>query len=109
VTARGLQEVEGAVGVDREVGGRIGRRPVVRRLRGGVDDDLQRPRVLAKDGVDRLGVADVDGPRVELRIALGQGIGHREGRGGRPEELRPHVVVDPHDVVSSFDEVSDRL
>ena len=40
--ARRLEQVEGAVGVDAEVGLRLARRPVVRRLRGGVDDDLDR-------------------------------------------------------------------
>ena len=38
VLARGLEQVERAVGVDREIGERIAGGPVVRGLGGGVDD-----------------------------------------------------------------------
>ena len=42
--ARRLEQVQRAVGVDREIGLGLARRPVVRRLRGGVDDARWRRR-----------------------------------------------------------------
>ena len=48
VRARRLEQVERADRVDREVGLRLARRPVVRRLRGGVDDQLELARMLAR-------------------------------------------------------------
>ena len=51
--ARRLEQVERAVGVDREVGLRLARRPVVGGLRGGVDDQLDPAGVLAEDPLDR--------------------------------------------------------
>ena len=60
VGARGLQQVEGAGRVDGEVGVRLARRPVVRRLRGGVDDDRQVARVAGEEFHDAVGVADVE-------------------------------------------------
>ena len=44
---RRLEQVQRAVRIDREVGLRVGGRPVVRRLGGGVDHELEEPRELA--------------------------------------------------------------
>ena len=44
--SRGFEQVERAVGVNREIRLRIARRPIVRRLRGGVHDRGKVPPVL---------------------------------------------------------------
>ena len=57
----------------REVGLGVLRGPVVRRLRGGVHDQLDVAGVLGEDALDAVGVADVDLARAELvREALGE-------------------------------------
>src|SRR5690606_6058041 len=53
------EQGEGAAGIDREVGLRIARRPVVGGLRGGVDDDRDVLAVAAEDGGHGGLVADV--------------------------------------------------
>ncbi len=44
----GLEQVERAVGVDREIGLRVARRPIVRRLGGGMDDRGNRAAIAGK-------------------------------------------------------------
>ena len=48
--AGGFEQCRGAVGVHREVHGRIARSPVVRWLRGRVDDQRDVPVVVCKEG-----------------------------------------------------------
>ena len=109
VTSRGFEQVQRSVRVDGEVRERLRRRPVVRRLCGGVDDELERRRVLPKDPVDGVGVANVEVERAELsRICLLEAPRLRTGRGGLAEEIGPHVVVDSEHVVAGLDEVRDR-
>ena len=69
VLARRLEQVERAVGVDAEVGLRVARGPVVRGLRGGVDDQLDLAGVLGEDARDAVGVADVELERRGTRRA----------------------------------------
>ena len=59
-----LEQHERALGVDGEVGDRLARGPVVRRLRRGVDDELERPcRTRANSRSIGVRVADVGGRR----------------------------------------------
>ena len=111
VPARRLEQVERAVGVDAEVRLRVGRGPVVRRLRGGVDDELDlAARARAKTPLDAVGVADVDVERAEARRASRQSRSVTvRGRGLRAEEARAHVVLEPDHVEARLDEVRDRL
>ena len=105
---RGLEQVERPVRVHAEVRLRIARRPVVRRLRGGVDDELEILSVLREDPVDALGVADVELDPAELvAVAFDEPLADRAGRGVGPEELRAHVVLEPDDVEPLLDEVLD--
>ena len=107
--AGGLEQVEGAVGVDTEVGLRVAGGPVVGGLGGGVDDQLDLAGVLAEDPVDGVAVADVGVLPAELGVLGDEPLGHVRGRGLRPEEAGPHVVLDPDDVEALADEVLDRL
>ncbi len=83
VAAGGLEQVERAVGVDPEVGLRIGGRPVVRGLGRGVDDELELRAGLGEGAVDGVGVPDVDLQRAERVGELA-----REPLGGVPRSTR---------------------
>ena len=72
--ASGLEQVQGPVGVDVEIRLGLSRRPIMRGLRGGVDDQLEAPGVLGEDPVDAVGVANVELERAEL------GVGGRPAR-----------------------------
>jgi hypothetical protein len=110
VLPRGLQQVERAVGVDAEVGLRLLGGPVVRGLRGGVDDQLDLAGVPGEDPLDALGVADVDLLVDELvREALLQHFGHAAGRRLLAEEAGAHVVLEADDGVARLGEVDDGL
>ena len=104
VLAGRLEQVEGAVGVDPEVGLGVACRPVVGRLGGGVDDQLDRLAVLGEDAVDAIGVADVEVDGAELRQLALEALGDVGGRGLRPEERGAGVVLDAHHVVAGFDQ-----
>jgi hypothetical protein len=104
--ARGLQQVEGAGGVDGEVRVRLAGRPVVRRLRGGVDDDRrvagvagEEPMTPSASRMSKLGRPEA----VDLVDELA-----RHGRRRRlgAEEIRAHVVLDADDVESLLGEVT---
>jgi hypothetical protein len=64
--AGGLEQVERAVRVHTEVGLRVGRGPVVRGLRGGVDHRRELAAVALEQPHDAIGVADVQLHVVEL-------------------------------------------
>ncbi len=66
VLARRLQQVQRPVRVDAEVRLRVGRRPVVRGLRSGVDHELDLACVLGEYPLHAIRVADVDLQRAEL-------------------------------------------
>ena len=84
VVAGRLQQVERPDGVDAEVGVRVGRSPVVRRLRGGVDDQLERAACLGEHALDAVAVADVEVERTErAAVLLGQPLRGVRGRGRR--------------------------
>ena len=107
VVPRGLQQVQGAVGVDREVGVGIGGGPVVRRLSRGVHDEFDVGPVLREQVVDEVGVADV---AVDVNVAVAQ-VGLElallpAGRGLGAEELLAHVVVDADDGHAGTGEVA---
>ena len=89
VGAGRLEQVEGAVGVDAEVGLRVARGPVVGGLGGGVDDELDRAAVLGEDPVDGVAVADVGALAAELGVRGEQPLGDVRGRGLGAEEARP--------------------
>ena len=106
---RRLEQVQRAVGVDREVRLRVARRPVVRRLRGRVDDELELLGVLGEDAHDRVGVADVEVERGERVKALDELPRRARGRRLGTEERRAHVVLEADDVEPLLDEVFDGL
>ena len=56
---RGLQQVQRANGVDAKIGVRIARGPVMRRLRGGVDDEFDVLAQFFEQRLDSIAVADV--------------------------------------------------
>ena len=94
----------------REVGLRIRRRPVVRRLRGRVDDELELAGVPREDAGRRRRRRGCRGRASGTRRrrstqALGLGARRRVG----PEEAGAHVVLDPDHVVARLDEVRDGL
>jgi len=106
-TARGLQQVQGADGVDVEVveGARGGQ--VVAGLRGSVDDQLgaelfDRPE-------DFRPVADVELVVLELRKLFLEPRLVPPGIARRAEEIGAHVVVDAVDLVFLGGEVGDHL
>ena len=105
-----LEQVQRAVGVDREVRLRVRRRPVVRRLRGGVDDELEvarrRSNSARTPSASRMSRSTRGGTRREL---VEQALGRAGGRGLRPEEPSAHVVLDADHVVAGPDEVRHRL
>jgi hypothetical protein len=105
----GLEQVQGAVGVDPEVGLRLPRRPVVRRLRGSVDDQPDAVAQLGEKPLHALGVADVEVHGAKLGKSRHQLVGHVRGRGLGAEEARPHVVLEPDHVPAGLDQVTDRL
>uniref|UniRef100_A0A6J6A277 Unannotated protein n=1 Tax=freshwater metagenome TaxID=449393 RepID=A0A6J6A277_9ZZZZ len=105
-----LEEVEGAVGIDAEVGLGLGSGPVVRRLRSGVHDQLDLRAVLLKDGANRLLVADVDRKRPERGPEIGgQPLGGGCRRGRISEEVGAHVVVYADHLEALPGEVARRL
>ncbi len=95
---RRLQKHQCALGVDAEIGEWLARRPVVARLCGGVDDQLDLASVSFEQPIDRQAITDVQ----RLVGIAGQVPRHLFGlacgRGGRAEEISAHVVVDADDV-----------
>ena len=73
----------------------------MRRLRGGVNDEVDVVAVRAEEGVDLLRVPDVD-PVVQVVVEAVPQLSYRPLRGRLgPEEARPHVVVDADDGIGS--------
>ena len=105
-----LEQVEGARRVDAEVRERIARGPIVRGLRGRVDDDANAVAVAVEQRHQRIGVADVDRlvdvpatmPSLEFALLPGS-------RGVVAKEPATHVVVDADDVEPAGDEAIDRF
>ena len=110
VGAGGLEQVEGAVGVDAEVGLRVARGPVVGGLGGGVDDQLDLAGVLAEDPLDRRRASRMSAfsQRNSECSATSRSVTCEVEDSG-PKKLRPHVVLDADDVEALADEVLDRL
>ena len=98
---RRFEQVQGADGVDGEIRVRLARGPVMRRLRGGVDDDLDGRTEPGEQRVDRVVVADVHVlVPVILERLLQPDAGGRGGR-LRAKKARPHVVVHSNHVKTS--------
>ena len=91
------QQVQRAVGIDGEVGDRIARRPIVRGLRRGMNDDRDVAAVGREHLLHGRFVANVG---VDVPVA-GQGRFERVARPARAgvvaEEALAHVVVDADD------------
>ena len=87
------------------------RGPVVRRLRGGVDDQLEVAARCARTGASTPSASrmssSTSGTRREL--ARSEALGRAGGRGLGPEEVRAHVVLDADHVEARSDEVRDGL
>ncbi len=101
-----LDHVQRPDGIDVEVGERVASCPVVRRLGGGVDHELDVGAVRPEQVLDRRTVADV-----EVLVGVGSpsssssAAGHPGGRRVVAEEHLAHVVVDTHDLHSETGEV----
>ena len=98
VGAHRFEQAEGRCSVNGEVGHRIARRPVVRRLGCGVQHHADTAPEPAEERVDRRCVADVEIVVAVARVCDFQLGAHRRGAGLGPEEPAPAVVVDPDDV-----------
>ncbi len=110
VAAGRLEQVERPERVDLEVDVRVRCRPVVGRLRGRVDHQLDRVGVLGEHALDGIAIADVDRQRAKrVGVAREQRVGDARGRGVGPEQLRAHVVLEADHLESELDEASDRL
>ena len=105
---RRLQHVQRADGVDGEVGVRLAGGPVVRRLRGAMDDELQGGAA-GERALHAVAVADVEVERREALDAVGKSLGVGARRRLGTEEVCPHVIVEPDDVVALLGEVRRRL
>ena len=104
-----FQQIERSVGVDAEVDLRLRRCPVMRRLRGGVNDDSDVGVEFGEDLIDERLIADVDievlvvcDCRFEIRTTL-------LGRSVFTEEVLAHVVVDADDFVAATGKQTHRL
>ncbi len=75
-----------------------------------MDHEVERGGVVREDTTHRVEVADVDGKRPEgLGICGHQAFGLACRGRGRPEIVRPHVVLETDHVEAGFDEVRDGL
>src|SRR5215207_1038049 len=98
IGARGLQKMEGADRVHSKIYDRRTRRPIVRRLSRRMNDYFDGGSMLPEYGVHAILVADIDRP---VAIAWQRLLQLHSGAGGRrfwAEKLRPHVVVNPHNL-----------
>jgi hypothetical protein len=102
-----FQQVQGAVGVGGEIGNRLPRRPVVRRLGRRVDYRRNLSAVAPEDGVDRRRVADIHRFMAVGRDVVAKPLPAPFGAGAFAEEIRPHVVVDADDIHAFFSEEAD--
>ena len=89
--ARRLQQIQCADGVDAEIRVRIARRPVVRRLRRGVDDEGDVLAELAEQVFDRRAVADVEVVMLIIRDGLDEFLA--VGQRGRAVAEKPAAQV----------------
>ena len=110
VGARRLEQVECAVRVDGEVGLGVGRGPVVRGLRGRVDDELDRLRARSKSRSGLRRRRECRRRATETRgrsrpIARSSWLVDASG----PKKRSAHVVLEPDHVVAGLDEVLDGL
>ena len=103
--ARRHQHVHGADGVDVEIVVGNGGGLVVRRLRGGVDDEI------GPLGVEQiahpLAIANVEIGMAVVRHGIDQVAHHLAGRAGGSEELLPHVVIHAHHAPAVLGEHAD--
>ena len=110
VLATGLEQIEGADGVDAEVRERLASGPIVRRLRGGVDDGRDVGAVVRQHPTHGRGVPDV-----EVLVTVARPVATLElgplprCRGLVAEEALAHVVVDADDLVAARHERIDGL
>ncbi len=109
IVSRRFEEIEGPIGVDREIHLRIARRPVVRRLGRSVNDRGQFAPVGFEDFVYRTGIANVDLMMLVRRQARLERVARLAGGCFLAEEARPHVVIEPDDAAAIGRETFDRL
>jgi hypothetical protein len=103
--ARRYQQVHGAQSVHVEIVVGNGRRFVVGRLRGGVNDKL---RPFAFEYLpDRLAVPDIDWQVPVMRQGCHQFLYNRVRGALRAKELPAHIVVDPDDFPAFGRELAD--
>src|ERR671919_2049888 len=93
VMPRGLQEVQGPVGVDAEVRLYVSCGPLVRGLCSGVNDEAETLRVLGKHPLDAVGIPYVEVQRAKLGIGGYQLLRDSRGGGVGTEEAGTHVVL----------------
>ncbi len=108
VPSAALEEIHRPHGVDVEIVERPARGEVVARLRGAVDDEVERALV-AKGPRQRGAIADVHVVRAKAPGRAAQALEVPAGASVGTEEVGPHVVVDPHDGTGARVEVEDEL
>ena len=105
--ARGFEQDGRAVGVDREVDGRIGGGPVVRRLSGSVNDKRNVVAVAREDFGDNAVIANVD---VVMDVAgdlAAQTIADPVGGSFGTEKIGAHAIIYADDVEAESGEIED--
>ena len=107
--ARGLQQVEGAVGIDRKVRKRLAGCPVVRGLRRRVDYQRDGLAAFGKQRVHTFRVADVEVAMSVVGQFLFELGAVPSGRAVRAEKVLPHVVIHADDVKAAFVHEAGRL
>ena len=97
VVARRLEQAESGAGVYPKIGDRLARRPIMRGLRGGMDDELDRRAVSREQLCDGVGIADIG---FHVRVVLKPlQFGPIEARARiRAKKAAAHIVVDSNDV-----------
>ena len=98
--ARGFEHIEGAVGVDAEVGERFAGCPVMRRLGGGMDHQFDVASEIAEDIADGAEIADVGGFRGKVRVIDDQFGFDPFGGCVVAEEVFTHIIVNADDIES---------
>src|SRR5579883_2044749 len=96
----GFQEVQRAEGVDPEISKRIAGRPVVRGLRGGMNDRFDLGAKFCEKAINAFALADIDREMAVVFELLLEGApaGHRGCLW--PKEFAAHIVVDTGDFES---------
>ena len=109
VAAGQFQKIQGAIGVDAEIGQRFAGGPIVRRLSGGVDDKLDIRRVFLENLFKTLKITDV---QVVMRVPFDLFRENLPVPGGGSlgaKEIFAQIVVDADNLQAFIGKISCRL